>query len=445
MLIEIRSEVPHPMKQRNKLLALILSLAMALSLSSTAAIPAFAIGGADSSASQSSIDSTAFLNELTKSAVRDRFAGGSGTASDPWQITDAFQMSAMRFRPQDHFVLCNDIDMSTVSHWTPIGLFLPQMTDMEEASTTFAWCGELDGNGKTIRNFTASSAQPMGIALFGVTAGDAYIHDLTMENCNVSGLMYVGSLVGLASGNTTLRNIDLIGTNNIKGLMYVGGLVGGGSNPVNENLSASANVTMTAKGLMKSMNAQAAGVLYGGAEGCNFENCRAHDGTVTALGSKVNSIGGLAGCAHQSGFVKNCTAENITINVADAVMVGGLVGASANNEGLTDCTKRTLFSGNTVSNVTIQADAAAERIGMLTGGGFYTASTKKDFAEPGAFVLTDNTVSGTIKGGKYVGAVTAYLSRNSVVANNTTNVLWNGNPLTAACGADTVSVPVSQL
>lgn len=437
------------MKKNKKLLSLVSSIVLALALCICMVVPAFAVNtparaDAKSSATEE-INVKDFINEKAKAAVATMFAGGQGTKADPWQITNVSQLNAMRFRPNDHFILCNNIDMSSVSHWTPIGLFLPDMEDQEEAGEMFAWCGELNGNGKTISNFTTTSIQPMGVALFGVTAGNASIHDLTMKNCNVKGLMYVGSLVGLASGKTKLFNITLTGNNNLEGLMYVGGLVGGGSNPLNKNLTAKANVTMTAKGLIESFNAQAAGVLYGGAEGCNFLNCKVTGGSVTAMGNKVNSIGAMAGCAHQSGYVKNCSAKNVTIKVDNAVMVGGLVGASANNEGLKDSSKRTVFSGNTVKNVTIKAGAEAERIGMLVGSGFYTASTADSFAEPGAFSLTNNTVSGKITGGKYVGAVTGYKGRNSVVKNNKFSVTWNGKKLTKAVGADTKSVPISKL
>lgn len=435
--------------KRKHLISTLCSLLLALSLCLALAVPGFAATEEKNTvvkaAAAEGLNVKDFINELSKSVVKGLFAGGSGTKADPWQITNADQLNAMRFRPHDHFILCNDVDLSGVAHWTPIGLFIPADMEMETAGTTFAFTGELDGNGKTIFNFRTSSVQPMGCALFGITSGNASIHDLTMKDANVTGLLYVASLVGMASGNTKLQNLTLTGDNNIKGLMYVGGLVGGGSNKLNKNLTATANVTLTARGLMEDLNAQAVGVLYGGAEECNFENCKVLGGTVTATGNKINSIGGLAGCAHQSGYLKNCTVQNVTIKVANAELVGGLVGAAGNNEGLKKNAKRTVLSGNTVKNVKIIADKDANRIGMLSGGGFYTAATKSTFSKPGAFVLRDNNVSGTIQGGTLVGAVVGYKSANSVVKNNRTSVKWNGKALTSAVGATTKTVPVAQL
>src|SRR5690606_3770961 len=71
------------------------------------------------------------------------FAGGDGSAGDPYQIETADQLDKVREYLNDHFVLNNDIDMSVFDEarpWVPIG----------DGTTPFK--GSLDGRNHAIRN-----------------------------------------------------------------------------------------------------------------------------------------------------------------------------------------------------------------------------------------------------------------------------------------------------
>ena len=50
------------------------------------------------------------------------FAGGSGAEDDPWLITTADALDAVRNDPNAHYRLGADIDLSG-EDWTPIGAF----------------------------------------------------------------------------------------------------------------------------------------------------------------------------------------------------------------------------------------------------------------------------------------------------------------------------------
>ena len=58
--------------------------------------------------------------------------------------------------------------------------------------------------------------------------------------------------------------------------------------------------------------------VVGGGEGCNIEDSHAVGGSVTANGRATMSIGGFAGCAQESGYVKNCSVSDVTVTVNDA-------------------------------------------------------------------------------------------------------------------------------
>jgi hypothetical protein len=51
------------------------------------------------------------------------FAGGSGTAEDPWQVATAEQLDRIRNDLTAHYILVDDIDLSGIDNWIPIGVF----------------------------------------------------------------------------------------------------------------------------------------------------------------------------------------------------------------------------------------------------------------------------------------------------------------------------------
>lgn len=172
------------MKQLRKSLSLFCALAMALTFLS---IPALA-------------EETAF-------------AGGSGTADDPWQIASVDQLAYLAATVNDgsksgymgayFFVLTADLDMSGVD-WRPIG----NMNDMENHTTLFL--GSFDGQDYTVSNLTYKNNQfIVGAGLFGISVGE--IKNVNIENaavlCTNAGAMAIGSLVGYSIGNRMMISV----------------------------------------------------------------------------------------------------------------------------------------------------------------------------------------------------------------------------------------------
>ena len=76
------------------------------------------------------------------------FAGGSGTAEDPWQVATAEQLNQVREQLSGHYVLTVDIDLSPLGSFDPIGTFEPKSEKEEDAETpsdTAAFSGTFDG------------------------------------------------------------------------------------------------------------------------------------------------------------------------------------------------------------------------------------------------------------------------------------------------------------
>lgn len=150
--------------------------------------------------------------------IAEKFAGGTGTESDPYQISNgaelaylAQQVNSEKIDSEDTFItLTNNIDLNNKA-WTPIG----------NSDSVFA--GTFDGNGHTISglyiNITGSYSPKKGRlyqGLFGC------VEDGTVQNLIVTGsvtigneksvnVSYIGGIVGINDGGK-VQNCGFYGT-----------------------------------------------------------------------------------------------------------------------------------------------------------------------------------------------------------------------------------------
>lgn len=325
------------------------------------------------------------------------------------------------------YILTADIDFGgdTIDS---IGVFEPKSDAEEDAETPNpdrAFTGTFDGNGHTLSNFTIDAADQNGVGLFGcVTGENSSVQNLHVENITVTGGNCTGGVIGYADYGAQVDSITLDGDNSVHGISLIGGVVGASHANIT-NCTATANVTLT------QAEKQGAGVIVGGQEDGNLENCIAH-GTVTAPDG-CYSIGGLAGCFHNSQYARNCTAEDITIETGDNCwLLGGLAGHSGTFEG-----DPTLVENGKVQSVSITTGENSERIGGITGGGFYASAFKQYYPEPSKSEIKDCSVSNfTVSNGKYVGAAVGYTYGTTTIDGFEGTMTWNGSESTEAIGAD---------
>lgn len=254
------------------------------------------------------------------------FSGGSGTAADPYQISTAAQLDALRNFPGSHFILMGHIDLgmspwNSGIGWIPIG-----------AKGSIPFSGSLSGNGFSIRNLTIQQPDSSFVGLFGRCVG-AVLDGIKLENITVSGKNQVGGLAGEVNGGV-LSGLEVSGT--VQGIGdYTGGLfrVVYGT-VVRESLSAAAVTGHRWTG----------GIAGSG----SAEECRA-TGKITGVNKSVSesmATGGLLG----GGSAVNCQA---TGEVAGGNQVGGLIGAG------------TAIGCSASGNVTASGDYAGGLIGDL--------------------------------------------------------------------------------
>jgi hypothetical protein len=337
-------------------------------------------------------EATEPAGEGTKEDVQ--FAGGSGTAEDPWQIATAEQLDRVRDDLKAHYVLTDDIDLSGYENWIPIGAF-QSLSDAPEDSEVphpdFAFTGTFDGAGHTIANLTVSCEAPMGAGLFGCASGTesgaASIGHFTLKDVNVSGFYLVGGAVGLQFMSCSVTDIHLVGENHLTGMQGIGGIVGTGFDLISD-CSATADITVSGD------DGACAGVIAGGTTMSSIKNCEVTGGSITANGNATWGFGALCGAPWGAPEITDCKVSGtvITVSGENNRLVGGLVGFG----GSYDPTAPAQISGCTVEDVSIVVSETTDSVGGLIGAG-------KEMMEGSdvmsSFVISGCSVSGTIEGG----------------------------------------------
>ncbi|MFA7710395.1 MAG: GLUG motif-containing protein [Candidatus Neomarinimicrobiota bacterium] len=308
------------------------------------------------------------------------FAGGSGTAEDPYLVATAAQLDSVRHYLTAYFKQTADIDLNVSPYsegegWEPIG------TSYMSAYFT----GTYDGDGHEIAGLYINRPSRANTGLFGNTSG-AKILNLGVVNVNVSGHEKTGALVGYMESGDTLINCYSAG--NILGNDYqAGGLIGRAYSSAIINCFSTADVTggeYYVGGLAGSINGNT-----------HIEACYA-SGSVTG---DYYSVGGLIGLIY-SGTVSNSYSLG---NVTGGTKVGGFVGDFRYNGTVTHCysTGQVTGAGSSVGGLVgerpdnlgsrgtlIYSFWDTETSGLSTSAGGF-ASTSTQMKNPATFIDVD--------------------------------------------------------
>lgn len=153
-----------------------------------------------------------------------QFAGGSGTAEDPWLIRTPENLDSIRYylgtdNDDKHFKQIADIDLGIStwnegSGWEPIG---------RDSSYVNNFQGSFDGNGYKIMNLYINRPDENYIGLFGILYSTTEIRRVCLQNIDVTGRNKVGGLSGLTY---VVSIYESIVAGSILGDSDVGGLIG---------------------------------------------------------------------------------------------------------------------------------------------------------------------------------------------------------------------------
>ncbi|MBQ2713124.1 MAG: hypothetical protein IJF71_07060 [Clostridia bacterium] len=109
------------------------------------------------------------------------YAGGTGTAEDPYLIANSTHLCNIEMNMDAHYKLIENIDLSGIENWVPLGGYYLE--------TPF--CGVLDGNGKEISGLHRREGIPAKnnrsyFGLFGMIGEGGEVKDVTFTNVDVA-------------------------------------------------------------------------------------------------------------------------------------------------------------------------------------------------------------------------------------------------------------------
>ena len=313
------------------------------------------------------------------------FAGGTGTAEDPYQIANGAQLAYLASSVNSgetytgkNFVLTANIDLNGLP-WTPIANSFSDALFGGSDYRIFA--GNFDGKGYTISNVSiGSETTPLEsdvLGLFGAT--EEKISNLNLDTVSIHGVAKIASgyVVGIA-----------------------GGLVGSSAGSI-ENC----HVTGLAMDMSAPSNGYAAaywvGGLVGALDGAQLINECSVSGSITEKAGK-GSIGGLIGELGKAAKI-TYSRSDVTVNVkADSrggANVGGFIGKGNGKKNAETVIRNCCATGN-VTGGAYAGGFAGGLWGLNIKNCYASGNVSQAAAAMASFVGTDASDS------NYYGSIT---------------------------------------
>ena len=291
-------------------------------------------------------------NKTATCTVTCVFILGTGRANDPFLISNAEQLAkiaelvnartAPYANPSIYYRQIEDIDMSVITNWTPIGTF----------SDSFK--GYYDGNGKTISNLKIN-ATTSEQGLFGsIYAGE--VKNLGLINVDIDGSSSVGGIAGYVESG---RVANCYVTGAVSGSGGIGGVVG----HANRTNIVECYTTCSVAGTTY------VGGIVGIQEGGSIVSCYS---TSTIIGNGV--LGGLVG-GYTIGIIRECAALNASLTFPyNGGNIGRVVGISGSGSSGLSC--NVAFDGMVTSGFTVSSNAGRDvTAAQVLSAAFWTTTT----------------------------------------------------------------------
>lgn len=280
--------------------------------------------------------------------------------------------------------------------WTPIG----------KSGATFQ--GTFDGQGNTVSNLkitraTSNFAENCGIGFFGYTNAPATITDLTINNVDITGSLYIGAVVGYGYTGKEISNCRVTGLIEIEGWWYIGGI---GGNGYVSKVSDCSVVGKEGSYIKAVSYGNEVGSYVGGIWGFRGEGGQSiTDSSVSNIAiSGTDRVGGICGNAHYGNTIEGCTIQESSISTTNNIGNVGLIAGSnegnekslvflLNNSADTATQEKFTINGDIVENPPLlgandyNGDPAEAGIigtveknenGEITGGTLTVVGTEKD-------------------------------------------------------------------
>ena len=306
-------------------------------------------------------------------SIASAFAGGTGTAKNPYQIATGAQLAYLASSVNSgetyagkNFVLTADIDLNGLP-WTPIANTFSDALFGGSDYRIFA--GNLDGQGYTVSNVViGSKSAPLEsdvFGLFGATEGK--ISNLHLNTVSIHGIAknVSGYVIGLA-----------------------GGLIGSASGSVENCHVTGLNMTMTTPDSGWAA-AYWIGGLVGALDAGQIDECSA-SGKITEKSGK-GSIGGLIGELGKASKITYSRADvalNVKADYYGGADVGGFIG-KGNGKSSTETVIRNCYATGNVTGGAYTGGFTGSISGLNIKNCYATGDVSGAVASMASFAGTD--------------------------------------------------------
>ena len=234
-----------------------------------------------------SVTATAWAEQPTPPAVAEK---GGTTYTDLHQALEEAKNGGT-------VKLLRDVELTDT--WTPVG----------DSSTPFK--GTFDGDGHKITGLKITSGSCIG--LFGYVGEGAEIKNVNLVGANVSGVKRVGALIGQIKGNATVSNCTVDSTSYVTGSdSNTGGLIGEAAGGITVKLEKLINYA-TVMNTENNGPSRAAGIIAQVTSGANvtITNC-VNNGAIT---TNTGYAGGIVAAKQGDSKVSfvNCSSKDGTL------------------------------------------------------------------------------------------------------------------------------------
>lgn len=280
------------------------------------------------------------------------FAGGSGTEDDPYLISTAEQLDAVRHHLDKNFLQTTDIDLADFqnnSSWEPI------KEDWSGFSGTF------NGNGFSISGLFVEQEEESRLGLFSTLEVDGFIKNVTLKDATVITTGFGGSVGGLVGENRG-HIINCSSSGHISGSRLIGGLVGfQTATGVISDSHSSARVegvsgiggllginygeiyASHASGKVTATDAIVGGLVGNNREGIIFRSYATGNVEAEGQGTTYANAGGLVGDNNEGQILESMARGDV--EAEGLPNLGGLVGFNRRDATISDCYARGSISG----------------------------------------------------------------------------------------------------
>ena len=208
--------------------------------------------------------------------------------------------------------LANDISLNEDEQWEPIGLYLNEATSPEDSRNTY-FSGIFDGTNHYIKGININTTNKVQ-GLFGLNQGGT-IKNLQVLDCNITGGIATGGIVGYNYNNSKIYNCSVSGIITSVGTQMVGGISG---NNIEKSIIEKCFNLSSISG-----KAVIGGITGYQSNGSTVNSCF-NSGNITG----TTIVGGILGQNTNLSEMKNC--YNIGNVTGNSNTIGGILGNNTN-------------------------------------------------------------------------------------------------------------------